>query len=132
MKRIGSLIFLSVILLLTACGTTYHFPTSNTTPAADISLEINQNDQKNYCIELTAKNLAAPSRLSPPRENYSVWIITETGLTKNLGQLSIENAEKVTFKTTTPFKVKEIFITAENTHNNSVPAGTEITRLVIE
>jgi hypothetical protein len=132
MKTLQLMIIGVLLALLTSCSTTYHFPLSNVTPAADISVQIEQDDNGNYNIELTAKNLAAPSRLSPPRQNYSVWIITDEGLTKNLGQLGIENAEKVVFETTTPFKVKEIFITGEDKPNNAIPSGVEISRLVID
>ena len=83
---------------------------------------------KNYMIEVTAKNLAEAIRLNPPKNNYSVWIVAENGTTKNLGQLVNKNAKKASLKTTTPFNVKEIFITAEEQGNLNYPSGIEISR----
>ena len=105
-----------------------NFPVSSTVPAADITATKKQDKNKNYVIEVTAKNLAEASRLNPPKNNYSVWIVVENGTTKNVGQLINKNAKKATLKTTTPFNVKEIFITAEEQGNLNYPAGTEISR----
>ena len=79
-------------------------------------------------IEVTAKNLAEAIRLNPPKNNYSVWIVAENGTTKNLGQLVNKNAKEASLKTTTPFNVKEIFITAEEQGNLNYPSGIEISR----
>ena len=87
-----------------------------------------KDKHKNYVIELTARNLAEASRLNPPKNNYSVWIVVENGMTKNVGQLTNKNAKKSVLKTVTPFNVKEIFITAEDQGNLSWPAGIEISR----
>ena len=73
--------------------------------------------------------MASPDRLNPPKNNYSVWIVTEKNGTKNLGQLINKNAKKAVLKTTTPFKVVEIFITTENQGNISYPTGDEISRV---
>lgn len=72
--------------------------------------------------------MAAASRLNPPKNNYSVWSITDGGMTKNIGQLINKNAKKAVLKTVTPFDAKEIFITAEEEGNLNYPAGTEISR----
>ena len=83
-------------------------------------------------VEVTAKNLAEASRLSPPRSNYNVWIVTENGVTKNIGQLTNRNARMASLKTVTPFDVREIFITAENQGDLSYPSGAEITRTTLK
>ena len=75
-----------------------------------------------------AKNLASPNRIDPSKKNYSVWIVTENNGTKNAGQLINKNAKKATLKTSTPYKFKEIFITAEDQGDYSYPVGIEISR----
>ena len=114
--------------LITSCATTTKFPVSNDAPAADITAKKTKDNNNNYVIEITARNLAEASRLNPPKNNYSVWIITSDNVTKNIGQLINKNAKKATLETTTPFDVKEIFITAEEQGNLNYPSGVEISR----
>jgi hypothetical protein len=128
MRTIKNLAIIGAIALMTSCASTVKFPVSSTVPAADITAKKKQDKNKNYVIELTAYNLAEASRLNPPKNNYSVWIITSDGVTKNVGQLTNKNAKKATLETTTPFDVKEIFITAEEQGNLNYPSGTEISR----
>jgi hypothetical protein len=54
--------------------------------------------------------------------------VTTDGMTKNIGQLNNRNAKKATLKTSTPFNAGEIFITAEDQGNLTIPAGVEISR----
>ncbi len=128
MKKLKRLLFITVITLLSACATKVNFPLSNIVPAAEITATKKQDNNDNYAIEVIAENLASAERLSPAKNNYSVWIVTENNGTKNIGQMTNKNAEKVTLKTTTPFNVKEIFITAEEQSNLTYPTGVEISR----
>lgn len=128
MKTIKSLVIIGAVALMTSCASTAKFPVSSTVPSADIIAKKKQDKHKNYVIELTARNLAAASRLNPPKNNYSVWIVTTDGVTKNIGQLNNRNAKKATLKTITPFNIKEIFITAEDQGDLTYPAGVEISR----
>lgn len=128
MKTLKNLAIIGFVALMTSCASSVKFPVSSSVPAADITVKKKQDKNDNYVIEVTARNLAEPSRLSPPKHNYSVWIVTENGSIKNLGQLINKNAKKATLETITPFDVKEIFITAEEQGNSNYPSGTEISR----
>lgn len=128
MKTIKHLIAVSLIVLLSSCGSTAKFPTSNITPAAEIVAKTKTDKNKNTVIEVIAKNLASADRLSPPKNNYVVWITTDDNGTKNIGQLNIKNGDKAVLKTSTPFKVKDIYITAEESGSISYPTGVEISR----
>lgn len=128
MKSLKNLIAIVLLIMVTSCGTTAEFPVSNTVPAAEIKVKKKQDKNNNYTLHLTAKNLAEANRLNPPRNNYSVWMVLNTGEVKNLGQISNKNSKKATFKTTTPFDAYEVFITAENTGNLNTPEGLEISR----
>lgn len=128
MKAIKSLLIICAVILFTSSASTAKFPVSSIAPAADITAKKKQDKYNNYVIELTVKNLANASRLNPPKNNYSVWIVVENGATKNVGQLIHKNAKNITFKTVTPFNVKEIFITAEDQGNLEYPSGVEIGR----
>ena len=128
MRTIIKLAIIGVVTLLTSCASATKFPILNTVPAADITAKKKQDKNKNYMIEVTAKNLAEAIRLNPPKNNYSVWIVAENGTTKNLGQLVNKNAKEASLKTTTPFNAKDIFITAEEQGNLNYPSGIEISR----
>lgn len=128
MKTIKHVVAGVFMVLLTSCVSSATFPTSVITPAAEIVAKTKTDKNKNTIIEVTAKNLASAERLSPPRASYVVWISTEDNGTKNLGQLNSKNGRKAVLKATTPFKVKEIYITAEDQGNISFPAGIEISR----
>lgn len=117
-----------VVVSLTACATTAKFPVSSVTPASDIKAAKKTDSNKNITLEITARNLASPERLSPPGNVYSVWIVTNEYGIKNAGQLMIDNAEKSTFKTVTPFDFSEVFITVEDQGDLKFPTGVEISR----
>jgi PBP1b-binding outer membrane lipoprotein LpoB len=128
MKTMRNLTIMAIVVFLSSCASTAKFPVSEITPAADITAKKTQDKNNNYVIELTARNLAEPNRLDPPKNNYSVWIVSGNNQTKNVGQLSNKNAKKASLKTTTAFNVKEIFITAEDQGNLTYPEGEEISR----
>lgn len=128
MKSLISLLYVTVLVLLTSCATTAKFPVSSVTPAAEITAKKKQDKNNNYVIEVTAKNLASADRIDPSKKNYNVWIVTENNFTKNAGMLVNKNAKTASLKTSTPFDVKEIFITAEDQGDYSYPVGIEIAR----
>ena len=128
MKTIKVLLFATVVLFLTSCASTARFPISSVTPAAQITSKMKKDKNKNYVIEVKAKNLASANRLDPPKNNYVVWIVTENNGTMNIGRLSNKNAKKSILKTSTPFAVREIFITAEDQGDITYPSGVEISR----
>ena len=129
MNTIKSLVLIAIVALMTSCMTTVRFPVSSIVPAAEITVIKKHDKNNNYSIELTAKNLAKANRLNPQMNNYSVWIITDDGATKNIGQLTNRNAQKAVLKTITPFNFSEVFITAEEKGNLTYPTGTEISRI---
>jgi len=87
MKSLINLLIVTVLVFLTSCATTTKFPVSSVTPAAEITVKKKQDKNKNYVIEVTAKNLASANRVDPSKKNYNVWIVTENNGTKNAGIL---------------------------------------------
>lgn len=128
MKLLKKLLLGAIVMILTSCASTAKFPVSIVTPAAEITAKMKQDENKNYVIEVIARNMASADRLNPPKNIYIVWIVTENNGTKNIGQLDNKNAQKLYLKTSTAFIVKEIFITAEEQGNISFPSGVEISR----
>ncbi|MGV8947117.1 MAG: hypothetical protein ACOH1N_11860 [Lutibacter sp.] len=129
MKSLINVSSLIVIFLLTSCATTTKFPVSNAAPAAEITATKKQDKNKNYVIEVVAKNLASAERIDSSKKNYNVWLVTENNGTKNAGQLTNKNAKTAKLAIVTPYTVKEVFITAEDQGDYSYPVGIEISRI---
>lgn len=123
-------IFMS-IMLLASCGNTVNFPVSSIVPAAEIKATTKVDKNKNNQIEVVANNMASPDRLNPSRKAYVIWGVTDDNVLRNLGQLVNKNSKKSTFKTSTPFKIIEIFITAEDRGDLTRPEGQEIARATL-
>ena len=121
-------ILLSLATLLAGCATSAKFPISTVAPAAVITAKKTVDKNKNYVIELLALHLSSADRLNPPKNHYSVWIVTEQNEYKNLGQIMNVNAKKGYFKTLSPFNPQVIILTAEDEGNRPMPAGIEIAR----
>ena len=129
MKILNTVIVTAIVALWISCTSAVKFPISSTVPSAEIKVKKKQDENNNYMIELTAENLADPSRLDPPGSVYSVWVVSEDGETNNIGQLINKNSEKAVLETLTPYNAKEIFITAESSGELNYPSGTEISRV---
>lgn len=116
------LTFIFTAILVSSCSQKIVFPTSNVVPAAEVVLEIEENDNNNFEIELEVDNLARPDRLNPPRNTYVVWMVTERNGTINIGNLNVSNNNSSSLETQTPFKPIRIYITAEESQNVEIPS----------
>lgn len=128
MRTIRFLTIIGVVALLASCASTVKFPVSELTPAADITAKITKQGKPNYLVTINANNLAAPTRLNPPRNIYVIWAVSENGITRNVGHFMQENAVKSTYKASFPYQPVEVFITAEDQEGACVPEGVEISR----
>lgn len=114
-------IILTILFLFSAgsCSTKLKFATSTIVPAAQGSVKVGKDDNGNYELDLNILHLTEPSRLSPSKKLYVVWMETENNGTKNVGQLKsgssfFSSTLKASFHTVTSFKPKRVFLTAEN------------------
>lgn len=117
-----------MFVTLASCSKTVRFQTSTVVPAAIATIKLSKDDNKNNRIAMTVTNLADPSRLSPPRKTFVVWMQTKSNGIKNIGQLISEtsyfsSARKATLTTTTPFKPIKFFVTAEDNVNIQYPGN---------
>lgn len=119
-----------LIFLFAACAKKVAFLTSAVVPAAEGSVSIKEDKNNNYNIDLTAKRLADPGRLTPPKNVYVVWMETSQGV-QNIGQLktSTKGLSKMltsSLKTVTPHKPTGFFITAEDDAIGNYPGRTVV------
>ena len=117
---------LSILFVLSSCSKKISFNTSTVVPAAQGSVKINKDNNKNHTIDIKIKNLAEPDRLQPAKSVYVVWMVTDDNGVKNIGQLIsskslFSSLLEASLKTVTPFVPTRIFITAEENSDITVP-----------
>lgn len=117
---------LTLLLIAPSCSRKIEFENSNVVPAARGTVKVKTDDNKNNAIKIELLNLAEPERLDPPRQMYMVWMTTDQGSTKNLGQIktsthTFSKTLKASFEAVTTFKPTKIFITAEDNANVESP-----------
>jgi hypothetical protein len=120
-------LMLVVILVASSCTNKISFLTSTVVPAARGTVKIKNDSNKNHTINIALLNLAEPERLNPAKKMYMVWMETDQGATRNIGQIMTDNGTfsktlKADFKTVTSFTPVKIFITAENDANVQSPS----------
>ncbi len=126
-KIIFGLFSIALISMFTACSNKITFLNSSVVPAARGSVNIKKDHNKNYLIQIDITGLAEVERLPAPNHTYVVWMETDEGFVKNIGQIksSMEGLFsknlKADFETVTSFKPEKIFITAEDNADTQFP-----------
>jgi hypothetical protein len=128
----SALILFSLVMLtmLNSCAKKVSFQRSPMVPAAEGSVKLTKDSNKNYGIKIYLANLAEPTRLQPSKSSYVVWMETDENSTKNIGQINtstgfMSSKLKATFETVSPVKPTKIFITAEDDPGIQYP-GTQV------
>lgn len=121
-------IFCSLIFF-SSCARKMSFANSSIVPAATGTVKVKSDKNNNYKIDVEVMHLAPADRLTPPRNVYVVWMVTENNETKNIGQLKssggmIRKALRGELETTSPFKPVSVFITAEDDATIQYPGNT--------
>jgi hypothetical protein len=111
----------SMIVIFTECSRKVYFLSSSVVPAASGYVKVKKNSNKNYVIEVNVSNLAEASMLTPPKQTYVVWMVTDRDQTKNIGQIVSSSRLNASFETTSSFKPVKIFLTAENDPSSNWP-----------
>jgi hypothetical protein len=119
-----------IVFSVNSCATSVSFLNSSVVPAAEGSVKIKMDKNKNYAILISISNLAESTRLQPSKQTYIVWMVTDRDLTKNIGQLNSSKAFmskslKGSFKTVSSDKPVKIFISAEDDASVQYP-GTQV------
>lgn len=117
----------TVLLSWASCVKKISFLTSSVVPAARGYVQIKNDKNKNYVIQIHLSSLAEVTRLQPSKNMYVVWMETDQQMTKNIGQIKSSSAfmsKKLaaSFETVSPIKPTKVFITAENEASIEYPS----------
>ncbi len=99
---------------------------SSLVPAATGKISYQHDRNGNIQFTLSAKNLAAPSQLTPAKNGYVVWIEPRDQPAHNAGVLTVNNNLEGSFSGTTPYKTFNVVVTAEDNPTVTQPSGPEI------
>lgn len=117
-----------ILFTFASCSKKVSFNNSSVVPAAIGNVKIKKDKNKNYAIQVKVNRLANPSRLSPSRNVYVVWMEGEQRGVKNIGQFKsssslLSKSLKGSLKTAVPFKPSKIYITAEDDGSVQYPGN---------
>lgn len=133
LKLTGFAYLASAILFfsMSSCAMKTHFLTSKIVPAAQGTVQVTVDNNKNYVIKIEISNLSPSSRLTPPSNAYVVWLVTNDDIAKNLGQLNssdnfMSKNLNAKFETVSGTKPMKIVITAENDPTAQYPSFSEV------
>jgi len=131
LKVINSMIFgislVMIIALFGSCSKKIVFLPSNVVPAAEGYVKVKKDGNENYGIALKVSNLAEVDKMQPPKKTYVVWLETDRGVTRNIGQIVSSRNLNANFETVSSFKPVKIFLTAEDNENTQYPGNVVLT-----
>lgn len=125
-RIIKSVLFVFLVFGVTSCAKKIHFQTSSVVPAANGTVKVKRDNNKNYTIQIKLQDLAEVSRLQQGKQGYVVWLVTDNDETKNIGRITsdknfLSRKLKANFETVTATKPKKVFVTAEVDTNTQYP-----------
>jgi phage terminase large subunit-like protein len=133
MKRF--IVLAAVVMMGTTSVATakkYPLTADKSVPAARGQVDVGRDKNGNTKVEVEVEHLAAPENLTPPRTAYVVWFQERGSEPLNQGALRPNKSLNATFKTITPLKSFDVFVTAESDANSKSPSGTEVLRASVQ
>ena len=102
-------------------------------PGATGKVDVSKDKNGNFRIKLEVYHLAKPTSLTPPKQNYIVWLERRDNQPVALGELRVNGDLKGTLEATTPALSDqfEIFVTAEDNPNAPVPSEPKLLRTTV-
>jgi hypothetical protein len=95
-------------------------------PGARGAIEVGKDHNGNTEIKMAVQHLARPEDLSPPMSTYVVWLQEQGANAENEGQLEINKNLEASFRTVTPLKSFDLFVSAEPAATAKSPGGPEV------
>jgi hypothetical protein len=127
-KISGVVVLVIANLTIASASHKYKLNASSIVPATTGEIEVKKDKNGNTALDVKVKHLAKPENLTPPQTTYMVWIQKPGGDPENQGQLKVNNKLEGEFKSVTPYKSFQMFVTGETNPNITAPSGPEVLR----
>lgn len=101
-------------------------------PAAEGKIVTSTDRSGNTKVHVTVHHMADPSKLAPAQTAYIVWIQPRGEQAQMAGKLRVNEDLDGTLDTVVPFKVFDVFITAEGQDKPDIPSSMEVLRGSVE
>ena len=125
-------IFVTVAMLalgVTAWAKSYTMQATSIVPGATGTIDVKADKNAgNAEVSVKVDHLARPTLLTPPANEYVVWIQPQDGGPQNQGVLQVGDNEKADLKMTTTSSKFRIIVTAESEPHPKTPSN----RVVLE
>ncbi len=132
MRKFGSMITVALMVAtLIYAAKKFQLTASSIVPAASGFVEIGKDHNGNTEVQLRVKNLARPENLTPSQASYVIWLQAKDSPPENEGELKVNGKLEGAFRTVTPRKNFDLFVTGENDAKVKEPSGPEVLRTTI-
>lgn len=138
MKRKTQYVLALAALALLGIGTTawakvYTFQATSLTPGATGKIDAKTDKTGgNTGVTIAVDHLARPTLLSPPANQYVVWIEPQDGSPQNQGVLMVGDNEKGDLKMTTTASKFRVIVTAENEQHPKAPSNRVVLQAEVQ
>jgi hypothetical protein len=132
MHKLSSAITLAVVFATLAyAAKKFPLTAASIVPAAKGSVEVGKDGNGNTELKLKVEHLANLTSLSPSQANYIVWLQEKGSGPENEGELKVNGKLEGSFRTVTPRKNFDLFVTGENDGTVKSPSGPEVLRTTV-
>lgn len=113
------------VIMFTSCAHKEAFTKSVVVPGASGKVKVKKDNNNNYAISVSVRDLTPAEKLIPAKQDYVVWSETNNGV-RNIGQLIssrslLARGYKASLDAVSPFKPVRVFITAEDDASTQYP-----------
>lgn len=130
------LVFIAVAMLalgVTAWAKTYAFQATSIVPGATGQVDAKADKTGgNTMVTIRVDHLARPTLLTPPANEYVVWIQPEDGSPQNQGVLQVGDNEKGDLKMTTTASKFKVMVTAETEPHPKSPSNRVVLQTEVQ
>ena len=118
---------------VTAWAKTYTFQATSIVPGATGTIDAKADKSGgNTNVTISVDHLARPTLLTPPANEYVVWVDPEDGSPQNQGVLRVGDNEKGSLKMTTTSSKFKVMVTAENEAHPQSPSNRVVLRADVQ
>jgi hypothetical protein len=131
-RTITLFLLFSFLLATAAWGREDRLTNTGLAPAAEGKIITDNDRNGNTGVEIHVKHMATPQSLTPPKQNYLVWVQPRGKDPELLGALRVNSDLEGSLKATTTYKDFDVVVTAEDNTKPDAPSSAVILKGSVE